>query len=196
MRNVLDGKLAPGACTRVQWLAKCMRTTTSPLYSFPSFLQTVTFFNPLLLHASPLPSAQTPMPPPTRNATLFPLNQHYPPLPLSPLFAPLTRSVSSVLLDSGPLAVESVVGGALELCARGSPATSGGVAESGKRLRGARSGAKAEHGVECELGRLSGEWWRDCLLDCNYTVVAACSLKSLRFGSDRQLCLRQNKVWP
>jgi len=71
---------------------------------------------------------------------------------LSSLHAPLTRSVSSVLLDSGPLAVESIVGGALELCARGSPATSGSVAESGKRLRGARSGAKAEHGVECGLG--------------------------------------------
>jgi hypothetical protein len=93
MRNVLDGKLAPGACTRVQWLAKCMRTTTSPLYSFPSFLQTVTFFNPLLLHASPLPSAQTPMPPPTRNATLFPLDQHY--LPLSPLFSRHLPEVSA-----------------------------------------------------------------------------------------------------
>ena len=69
----------------------------------------------------------------------------------SSLLAPLTRSVSSVLLDSGPLAVESVVGGALELRAGGSPATSGSVAESGKRLRGARSGAKAEHGVECAV---------------------------------------------
>jgi hypothetical protein len=136
---------------RVQWLVKCIRTTASSLYAFPFFLATAIFLLFLLLHASsPLSSAQIPMPPPTRSTILLPPN---PALPhLSPLFAPLTRSVSSVLLDSGPLAVESVVGGALELGAGGSPATSGSVAESGKRLRGARSGAKAEHGVECGLG--------------------------------------------
>jgi hypothetical protein len=35
--------------------------------------------------------------------------------------------------------------------------------------------------------------WRvvERLIDCAIPVVAACSLKSLRFGSDRQLCLRQ-----
>lgn len=59
----------------------------------------------------------------------------------------LTRSVSSVLLDSGSLAVESIVGGALEAFganARG-PAAGGLVAESGERVSGARGGTEAEH---------------------------------------------------
>jgi len=72
-------------------------------------------------------------------------------LSLSSFLVPLTRRVSSVLLNGGPLTVESVVGGALEALRANarSPAAGGGVAESRERLRSARGGAKAEHGVEC-----------------------------------------------
>lgn len=89
------------------------------------------------------------MPPPTHNVVP---STPTPPSIFFPL-APLTRSVSGVLLDSGPLAVEGVVGGALEALranARG-PAAGSGVAESGERLRGAHSGTEAEHGVECAV---------------------------------------------
>ena len=62
----------------------------------------------------------------------------------------LTRSVSSVLLDSGPLAVEGVVGRALKLRAdAGVEAAGSGVAENGERRRGAGGGAEAEHCVVC-----------------------------------------------
>ena len=66
----------------------------------------------------------------------------------SSLLAPLTRSVSSVLLDSGPLAVEGVVGRALKaLRGAGVEAAGSGVAENGERRRGAGGGAEAEHCV-------------------------------------------------
>jgi hypothetical protein len=62
-----------------------------------------------------------------------------------------------MLLNSGSLAVESIVGRALEaLCANaGRPAAGSGVAESGQRERSARGGAEAEHCVVCGGG--SGE---------------------------------------
>ena len=60
----------------------------------------------------------------------------------------LTRGVGSVLLDSGPLAVEGVVGRALKLRAdAGVEAAGGGVAENGERRRGAGGGTEAEHCV-------------------------------------------------
>lgn len=71
-----------------------------------------------------------------------------------PTPSPLTRSISGVLLDSGPLAVEGVVGRALKALRAdaGSPAAGSGVAESGQRRRGARSGTEAEHCVVCIAG--------------------------------------------
>ena len=53
-----------------------------------------------------------------------------------------------MLLDSGPLAVEGVVGRALKLRAdAGVEAAGGGVAENGERRRGAGGGAEADHCV-------------------------------------------------
>lgn len=105
---------------------------------------------------SPCPSSQ-PLPPP-----LEPMPGRLPP-------ETLTRGVSSVLLNSGPLAVEGVVGRAfkaLRADAR-SPAAGSGVAESGQRRRGARGGAEAEHCVVC-VG-VSGEWW-----ECAYLELFQC----------------------
>lgn len=61
----------------------------------------------------------------------------------------LTRGIGSVLLDSGPLAVEGVVGRALKALRAdaGVEAAGSGVAENGKRRRGAGGGAEAEHCV-------------------------------------------------
>lgn len=77
---------------------------------------------------------------------------------MMPSLPRLTGSVSSVLLDSGPLAVEGVVGRALKAFganARG-PAAGGLVAESGERGRGARGGTEAQHfGV---MGVVRREW--------------------------------------
>jgi hypothetical protein len=69
-----------------------------------------------------------------------------------------------VLLDSGSLAVEGVVGRALKaLRAAGVETASSGVAESGERRRGARGGAEAEH---CVVGIVgcggSGDVLRGC----------------------------------
>jgi hypothetical protein len=78
----------------------------------------------------------------------------------SPPPSPLTRSVSSVLLDSSPLAVEGVVGRTLKALRADArrPAAGSGVAESGQRKRGARGGAEAEHYVVCiACGGVSGE---------------------------------------
>jgi hypothetical protein len=77
---------------------------------------------------------------------------------------PLTRSVSSVLLDSGPLAVEGVVGRALKaLRGAGVEAAGSGVAENGERRRGAGGSAKAEHCVVGIAGCAgSGDMVRGC----------------------------------
>jgi hypothetical protein len=63
-------------------------------------------------------------------------------------------------------------------------------------LRKAGSACEARVAVRRPSMVSSVDWateWRvvERLIDCAIPVVAACSLKSLRFGSDRQLCLRQ-----
>lgn len=114
-------------------------------------------FHPIL-HPLPKPSSSFP----TANA-------------FSPPPMPLTRSVGSVLLDSGPLAVEGVVGRALKLRAdAGVEAAGGGVAENGERRRGAGGGAEAEH---CVVG----------IADCGGSgdVVRECAESSLKSGLGR-----------
>lgn len=69
-----------------------------------------------------------------------------------------------MLLNGSPLAVEGVVGRALEAFGAnaGSPAAGGLVAESGERGRGARGGAEAEHNCDCAVDCLERrvEGWR------------------------------------
>lgn len=94
------------------------------------------------------------------------------PSPLPP--NALTRGVSSVLLNSGPLTVEGVVGRALKALradAR-SPAAGSGVAESGQRRRGARGGTEAEHCVV-----LCCVWWWE------WRVVRVCCLELFQCSS-------------
>lgn len=146
-QHVLDRKLAPGACgnsmvSGLHLIARLLPVFLSPLFGSRIFLDSF-----LMRASTPLSSVRIPMPPLLRPIDPLPTSITLPPLSQ----IPLTRSVSSMLLDSGPLAVESVVGGTLEALranARG-PAAGSSVAESGERGRGARGGTEAEHGVVC-----------------------------------------------
>ena len=138
--------------TRWKACARCLCKSNSqqcaiksgPLYSPLIFQIHLAVFCLLLLIQLFLPISSTqpstlsprlPFSSPTANASSPP--------PIS-----LTRGVGSVLLDSGPLAVEGVVGRALKLRAdAGVEAAGGGVAENGERRRGAGGGTEAEHCV-------------------------------------------------
>ena len=78
--HVLDGKLAPGAC-KDPMVSTMHLHNSLLLVSFSPLLQTHNLpdFPALSCLSLRRSSARIPMPPPTRNATLFPTNQHYPP---------------------------------------------------------------------------------------------------------------------
>jgi hypothetical protein len=127
-----------------QWSAMRNLTTSSHV-GFSARLQNRYCHDSLALACTALPSDLFhpnlhPIPKPS---PCSPAANAFPPPPIS-----LTRGIGSVLLDSGPLAVEGVVGRALKaLRGAGVEAAGSGVAENGERRRGARGGAEAEHCV-------------------------------------------------
>lgn len=86
-----------------------------------------------------------------------------------------------MLLNSGPLAVEGVVGRALEALRANarSPAAGGGVAESGQCARGASSGTEAEHRVDCVACR-GVEWRVVGGIGCSELLMLEVALRCLR----------------
>lgn len=91
-----------------------------------------------------------------------------------------------MLLDSGPLAVEGVVGRALKALRAdaGVEAAGSGVAENGERRRGAGGGAEAEHCVVGITGCVgSGDVVRGCAGSSRKSVLDVREVDG--FGFDR-----------
>lgn len=133
----------------------------------------------LLIHLFlPISFAQTSTLSPKPSSSSPTANAFYPPP------KPLTRSVGSVLLDSGPLAVKGVVGSALKaLRGAGVEAAGSGVAENGERRRGAGGGAEAEH---CVVGIAgcggSGDVVRGLCWELSQSVLDVREVDGFGFG--------------